>query len=59
MSSNVEPLELRASQRVPVEVKEVIDDEVIKDVIDEGTFPSTLGSAAVSETNSSMEWAQE
>ncbi|WP_190237593.1 hypothetical protein [Rhizobium sp. R634] len=55
----MEPLELRASQRVPVEVKEVIDDEVIKDVIDEGTFPSTLGSAAVSETNSSMEWVQE
>ncbi|WP_156668175.1 hypothetical protein [Rhizobium bangladeshense] len=52
------PLELRASQRVPVEVKEVIDDEVIKDVIDEGTFPPTLGSAAISEANSSMEWVQ-
>jgi len=51
-------LELRALPRVPAEVKEVIDDEVNKDVIDEGTFPSTLGSAAVSEIICSTERMQ-
>ncbi|ARQ12294.1 hypothetical protein NXC12_PA00057 (plasmid) [Rhizobium etli] len=51
MSSNVAPLEQQASRRVPVEVKEVIDDEVNKDVIEEGTFPSAFGSAPISEAN--------
>ncbi|MBB2676007.1 MULTISPECIES: hypothetical protein [Rhizobium] len=36
-----------------MEVKEVKDDEVNKDVIDAGTFLSTLGSAAISEAISS------
>jgi dTDP-L-rhamnose 4-epimerase len=41
-------------RRVPVEVKEDIDDEVNKDVIDEGTFTLAAGSSDVSETISSM-----